>query len=126
MKIEYKDKLKLGKKIKKYRLALGKSLRGFAADCEMNYATLNDIENGNGFPTEEVFFRLVEKLELNAAEQQKMYNLYAQIKGTAPPDIIDFFKSIANAELFRKVINANTNDIDTLKLINELRREQNG
>lgn len=80
-----------------------------AAACEMNYATLNDIENGNGFPTEKVFIRLVENL--NFSDKEKMFDLYAEIKGTAPPDVMEFLsKNKAVVELVRTTMKQNKGD----------------
>ncbi len=103
MNVPVKSKQKLGKLLKAQRLKDKKSLRALAADCEMSYATLNDIENGNGFPTEKVFLRLIENL--NFADKEKMYNLYAKIKETAPPDVIDFLsKSKSAVDAVRKIM----------------------
>lgn len=88
MHITFKQKLALGKKIKEQRHKDGKSLRKLAAECEMSYATLNDIENGKGFPTEKVYLSLIETLNFN--NKAEMYNQYAKIKKSAPPDVIDF------------------------------------
>ena len=91
MGVAVQDKKMIGGRIKKQRQKDKKSLRGLAAECEMNYATLNDIENGNGFPTERVFLRLVRSL--NFPKREELYDLYAKLKGTAPPDVIDFLSN---------------------------------
>ena len=88
MNISFKEKFRLGEKIKIQRLNDKKSLRKLASECEMSYATLYDIENGNGFPTEKVLISLVKNL--NFKDKTEIYNLYAEIKESAPPDIIDF------------------------------------
>lgn len=88
MNIAIKDKRRIGSQIKQQRQKEKKTLRGLAAECEMSYATLNDIENGNGFPTEKVFLKLVKSL--NFSNREKLYDLYAQVKGTAPPDVVEF------------------------------------
>jgi len=82
------QKQRLGRMLKTQRNKDKKSLRGLAADCDMSYATLNDIENGNGFPTEKTVLRIVENL--NFIDKTKVYDLYASIKETAPPDVIDY------------------------------------
>lgn len=103
MNITFKQKQKLGQKIKTQRLKDKKSLRTLAAECEMSYATLNDIENGNGFPTEKVFICLVGKLNFN--DKEKMYNMYADIKKTAPPDVVDFLgKNRAVVDIVRQIM----------------------
>jgi len=101
--VTVKDKQRVGREIKKQRQKDKKSLRGLAAECEMSYATLNDIENGNGFPTEKVFLRLVKNL--NFSHPEKLYDLYAEVKDTAPPDVIDFLsKNKETVSLVRQVI----------------------
>lgn len=103
MPIAFRDKKKVGEKIKQQRLKDKKSLRALAAICEMSYATLNDIENGNGFPTEKVFIKLIENL--NFSNKEKMYDLYADVKETAPPDVIDFLsKNRSAVERVRQLI----------------------
>lgn len=103
MNISFKQKQILGKKIKAQRNKDGKSLRKLASECEMSYATLNDIENGNGFPTEKVFIALVENL--NFKNKTEMYDQYAIIKESAPPDVIDFLsKNKDVVKEIRKII----------------------
>lgn len=88
MGIAFEDKLKLGQRIKKQRTEDGQSLRSLAAKCKMNYATLNDIENGNGFPTEKVFLSIM--ANLNFPSKEDLYDFYAGLKDTAPPDVVEF------------------------------------
>ena len=88
MGVAVNQKKRLGNMLKSQREKEKKSLRGLAADCDMSYATLNDIENGNGFPTEKTVLRIVEKL--NFTDKTKIYDLYATIKDTAPPDVIEY------------------------------------
>ena len=103
MAIAFRDKEKIGKKIKQQRIKDKKSLRSLAAICEMSYATLNDIENGNGFPTERVFMKLIENL--NFSDREKMYDIYAEVKATAPPDVIDYLsKNKSAVEKVRQLI----------------------
>lgn len=101
--ISFKKKIHLGGKIKIQRLNDKKSLRKLASECEMSYATLYDIENGNGFPTEKVLISLVKNL--NFKDKTEIYNLYAEIKESAPPDIIDFLvKNKDVVDAVRKII----------------------
>ena len=101
--ISFKEKFRLGEKIKIQRLNDKKSLRKLAPECEMRYATLYDIENGNGFPTEKVLISLVKNL--NFKDKTEIYNLYAEIKESAPPDIIDFLvKNKDVVDAVRKII----------------------
>ena len=101
--ISFKEKFRLEEKIKIQRLNDKKSLRKLASECEMSYATLYDIENGNGFPTEKVLISLVKNL--NFKDKTEIYNLYAEIKESAPPDIIDFLvKNKDVVDAVRKII----------------------
>ena len=101
--ISFMKKIRLGEKIKIQRLNDKKSLRKLASECEMSYATLYDIENGNGFPTEKVLISLVKNL--NFKDKTEIYNLYAEIKESAPPDIIDFLvKNKDVVDAVRKII----------------------
>ena len=88
MGIPYDKKKYLGSVLKAQRKKDNKSLRCLAALCEMSYATLNDIENGNGFPTEKTILRIVKNL--NFDDTAKIYDIYATVKGTAPPDVIEY------------------------------------
>ena len=91
MGVAVSQKQKLGRMLKSQRKKDKKSLRGLAADCDMSYATLNDIENGNGFPTEKTILRIVENLSFSNKVQ--IYDLYAKIKETAPPDVIEYLSN---------------------------------
>jgi len=103
LKISVKNKRLLGKLLKDQRTKDNQSLRGLAFACEMSYGTLNDIENGNGFPTDEVLLRIVENL--NFGDKTQVYDTYAEIKGTAPPDVISYLsKNKSAVELIRKMM----------------------
>ena len=88
MSIAVKDKKAFGLLIKNQREKDKKSLRGLAAECEMNYVTLYDIENGNGFPTEEVVIKIVN--QLNFKSKAYVFDKYAKCKQTAPPDVAKY------------------------------------
>ena len=88
--ILYTDKKVLGKRLRQQREKRKKSLRGLAGECNMSFATLNDIENGNTFPTRDVILRLVEKLFPSDKKRIEVYDLYGDLKKSAPPDIIAF------------------------------------
>ena len=95
MGIAFHQKKQLGERLKSQRKKDNKSLRGLAKDCEMSYATLNDIENGNGFPTEKTVLRIVENLDFT--DKTAIYDLYAEIKETAPPDVIEYLTNNKSA-----------------------------
>jgi len=64
-----------------------KKLRNVAMECDISPASLSDIENGVLFPSESTFLRLVKILDF---KDSKICDTYAKIKGTAPPDVIDY------------------------------------
>ena len=51
MNISFKEKFRLGEKIKIQRLNDKKSLRKLASTPEISYIKLYNMENGNGFAT---------------------------------------------------------------------------
>lgn len=90
MKIARKEKEKFGALVNKFRRKMPQdmsSLRKVAANCDMNFSTLNDIEKGDGFPTEAVVLRLSEKLLLSEEDRHSLLNKYSDIAKVAPPDI---------------------------------------
>lgn len=90
MKIARKDKVKFGALVKKFRQKMPRDmnpLRKVAAECDMNFSTLNDIEKGDGFPTEAVVLRLSENLLLSEKDKHGLLDKYSDIAKVAPPDI---------------------------------------
>lgn len=90
MKIARKDKEKFGALVNKLRQKMPRdmnSLRKVAAECDMNFSTLNDIEKGDGFPTEAVVLQLSEKLLLSDKDRYGLLDKYSGIAKVAPPDI---------------------------------------
>ena len=96
MAVSATDKKKLGKWIKKSREKKQPHLsqRQLALAVDIINASLSSIESGVIFPSEEVFLKLLEKLQPPPELREKMLLLFASAKGTPPPDI--------NAELSRK------------------------
>ena len=90
MKIARKDKVKFGTLVNKLRQKMPRDmnpLRKVAAECDMNFSTLNDIEKGDGFPTEAVILRLSENLLLSDEDRHGLLDKYSDIAKVAPPDI---------------------------------------
>jgi len=81
-------KKKLGMKIKIQRNNRDLKLRQVAAECEISPASLSDIEKGVNFPAESTFIRLVNALHFE--DKSEIYDLYADLKKTAPPDITEY------------------------------------
>jgi len=93
--ISIKNKQKLGKQIKKQREKIKLSQRKLAIACGITPQALSDIENGINLPSVNVFMKLIDAA--NFDDKEKMYNLYGDIKETAPPDILKF---LTNNESF--------------------------
>jgi transcriptional regulator with XRE-family HTH domain len=97
-------KKELGKKIKIRREKENLSLRQAALECEISHTSLNDIERGVIFPSEATFLRLVETLKF--PDRAEVCDLYGKLKGTAPPDVIDFLtRNKAAVDEVRQLIN---------------------
>ena len=88
MPIAASKKKKLGIEIRKQRNKEKLALRKVASECGISPAALSDIENGINFPSETTFLRLVEILRFS--DRPKAYDLYAGLKETAPPDVVEF------------------------------------
>ena len=88
MPIATSKKKKLGMKLKTQRTKEKKALRKVAIECEISPASLSDIENGVLFPSETTFLRLVEAL--NFDKKTEICDMYAELKETAPPDVVSF------------------------------------
>ena len=88
MSVSIQNKKQLGLTIRKQRIKEEKTLRKLAAVCEISPASLSDIENGVLFPGVKTFLNIVETLNFN--DKSSICDLYARLKETAPPDIIDF------------------------------------
>ena len=86
--ISIKSKQRLGKKIKNQRDKINFSQRKLAMDCGITPQSLSDIEKGINFPSVDVFMKLVNVARFG--DKEKMYDLYGALKGTAPPDILEF------------------------------------
>ena len=96
MAVSAANKKKLGKWIKQLREKTQPHLsqRQLALSVNITNASLSSIESGMIFPSEELFLKLLEKLQPPPELREKMLTLFANAKGTPPPDI--------NAELSRK------------------------
>lgn len=96
MTVSAADKKKLGKWIKQSREKKQPHLsqRQLALAVDITNASLSSIESGMIFPSEELFLKLLDQLQPPPELREKMLTLFANAKGTPPPDI--------NAELSRK------------------------
>ena len=83
------DKKKLGKWIKQSRESKHPYLsqRQLALAVDITNASLSSIESGMNFPSEDVFLKLLDQLQPPARRRDEMLRLFAEAKGTAPPDL---------------------------------------
>ena len=83
------DKKKLGKWIRQSRESKHPYLsqRQLALAVDITNASLSSIESGMNFPSEDVFLKLLDQLQPPARRRDEMLRLFAEAKGTAPPDI---------------------------------------
>ncbi|WNF36856.1 helix-turn-helix transcriptional regulator [Bacillaceae bacterium IKA-2] len=95
------DKKKIGKELAKFRAKEKRSLRDVASECEISHSSLSDFEKGVILPSECVLIKIVTALQVPIDKQHKLFDLYARVKGTAPPDIAESLKD--NTELILKV-----------------------
>jgi transcriptional regulator with XRE-family HTH domain len=96
MAVSAADKKKLGKWIKQLREKQQPHLsqRQLALAVDITNASLSSIESGMIFPSEALLLKLIEQLQPPPELREKMLTLFAEAKGTSPPDI--------NAELSKK------------------------
>lgn len=89
MAVSAADKKKLGKWIKQSRESKHPYLsqRQLALAVDITNASLSSIESGMNFPSEDVFLKLLDQLQPPARRRDEMLRLFAEAKGTAPPDI---------------------------------------
>lgn len=112
MSIAVSKKKKLGSEIKKQRIKSKMTLRKAATECEISPASLSDIENGVIFPAEITFLRLIETL--NFEDRTEICDLYAELKESAPPDVIDFLtKNKAAIAEVRQLMNKEKEGINS-------------
>ena len=89
MAVSAKDKKKLGKWIKQLRESKSPTLsqRQLALAVDITNASMSSIESGSIFPSEEVFLKLLDKLQPKPSRRNEMLELFARAKDTSPPDI---------------------------------------
>lgn len=80
-----------GEYIKKRREALGKSIRGLAAELDMTPAYLSDIEKGNRYAPEKYLDRFVELLSITEVEElNDFYDLAGKSRNNNYPDLTEY------------------------------------
>jgi len=90
-----------GEYVKERREALGKSLRGCAAEFEMTPAYLSDIEKGNRYAPEKHLERMAEVLCITGKDIDYFYDLAGKSRNDVFPDLTPYIggKPIARVAL---------------------------
>ncbi len=85
------DNQTFGSYIRARREALGKSLRGVAAEIEMAPAYLSDIEKGNRWPPVKYLEKLAKVLGITDADElSSFYDMAGDIREGNYPDLTDY------------------------------------
>lgn len=88
------DILGFGKFIADKRKALGKTLRGMAAELGIAPAYLSDIEKGRRYPPDiNKLMQIAEILKLTEDEKHTMFDLAGEGKNTIAPDLPEYIMS---------------------------------
>jgi transcriptional regulator with XRE-family HTH domain len=72
------------------REALGKSVRGLAAELEMTPAYLSDIEKGNRYAPEKHLAKMVEALQIKGEAVDYFYDLAGKSRNGNYPDLTPY------------------------------------
>lgn len=79
-----------GEFIKARREALGKSLRGLAAEIDLTPMYLSDIEKGNRYAPEKHLEKMIGALQLTGAEVDCFYDLAGKSRNNNYPDLANY------------------------------------
>jgi len=90
-----------GEYVKERREALGKSIRGLAAELDMTPAYLSDIEKGNRYAPEKYLAQMVEALKIAGEDEYYFYDLAGKSRNDNFPDLAPYIgeKPIARVAL---------------------------
>ena len=119
------DKKKLGKWIKQSRESKHPYLsqRQLALAVDITNASLSSIESGMNFPSEDVFLKLLDQLQPPARRRDEMLRLFAEAKGTAPPDIKARLREKPQLwNIVRQLIEADPTEEQMAQISNEVQR----
>lgn len=90
-----------GEYIKARREALGKSIRGLAAELEITPAYLSDIEKGYRYAPEKHLVKMIVVLNITGEDINLFYDLAGQSRNNNYPDLVDY---IGSSEKARKAL----------------------
>jgi transcriptional regulator with XRE-family HTH domain len=95
------DYATFGEYVRARREALGKSIRGLAAELEMTPAYLSDIEKGNRYAPEKHLVKMVEALRITGEAVNCFYDLAGKSRNDNFPDLTPYIgeKPIARVAL---------------------------
>ena len=84
------DPATFGTYVRARREALGKSVRGLAAELDMTPAYLSDIEKGNRYAPEKHLAKMVEALRITGEEINRFYDLAGESRNGNFPDLTPY------------------------------------
>ena len=98
-----KNKYTFGEYTKRRREALGKSIRGLAAEVDVTPAYLSDIEKGNRYAPEKHLSKIAVALDIEDSDLDYFYDLAGQSRNNNYPDLSNYIGKtpIARAALRR-------------------------
>jgi len=79
-----------GEYVKARREALGKSIRGLAAELDMTPAYLSDIEKGNRYAPEKYLAQMVATLRITGEAEYCFYDLAGKSRNDNFPDLTPY------------------------------------
>lgn len=123
MAVKSSDKKKMGKWIKQLRESHKPyiSQRQLALAVDITNASLSSIENGSIFPSEELFLKLLNQLQPSQKKRNEMLALFAEAKGTPPPDINSKLSSNSCLwEIVRQLIELEPSEEERQRIVLEL------
>lgn len=96
---------KFGEFIKEKRSAIGKTLRGLAADLDIAPAFMSDIEKGHRYPpSKEKLYEMARALHLSDEDTNTMFDLAAQERENAvSPDLPEYIMNHENVRVALRI-----------------------
>lgn len=114
-----------GEYIKARREALGKSIRGLAAELEMTPAYLSDIEKGYRYAPEKHLEKIITALGISGEEINRFYDLAGQSRNNNYPDLTVYIGSSEKARIaLRKARDIGISDSQWQEFIDTISQTQ--
>jgi transcriptional regulator with XRE-family HTH domain len=113
--------MSFGEYLRNKREALGKSLRGFAADLDIGPAYLSDIEKGNRNPPQKHLEKIIKLLGISGEEVNKFYDLVGEENQGVSPDLSDYICKTEKARIALRIArDKHTTDEQWQEIIKQL------